>query len=127
MRISLIILTRNEREGSAALIPSLPKGISDDIFCVDGGSTDGTPEVLRGLGIRVIDQKARGRGDAFRVARQEMRGDAAIFFSPDGNEDVGDLPKFKGLLEAGADLVIASRMMPGSRNEEDDQFFRWRK
>jgi hypothetical protein len=31
------------------------------------------------------------------------------------------------LLEQGADLVIASRMMKGARNEEDGQLLRWRK
>lgn len=50
-----------------------------------------------------------------------------MFFSPDGNEDIRDLSKFRPLLEAGADLVIASRMMTGAKNEEDDNFFRPRK
>jgi hypothetical protein len=53
--------------------------------------------------------------------------DAYIFFSPDGNEDPADLPKFRGYLESGSDLVIASRMMIGARNEEDDQILRLRK
>src|SRR5262249_54031473 len=44
-----------------------------------------------------------------------------------GNEDPTDLPKFRHHLEAGADLVIASRMMTGAVNEEDHQFIRTRK
>ena len=50
-----------------------------------------------------------------------------VFFSPDGNENLEDIPKFKKYLREGYDLVIASRMMKGARNEEDDQLFRWRK
>ena len=50
-----------------------------------------------------------------------------FFFSPDGNEAVEDIKKFKPLLAQGAEIVIASRMMKESHNEEDGQLFRWRK
>ena len=70
---------------------------------------------------------SRGRGEAFRIAFQTAAGDALIFFSPDGNEDPDDIPKFRDQLEAGHDLVIASRMMAGAHNEEDDELLRWRK
>ena len=53
--------------------------------------------------------------------------EALIFFSPDGNETPEDILKFRPLLEQGNDIVIASRMMKGAHNEEDDHIFRWRK
>jgi len=53
--------------------------------------------------------------------------DAYLFFSPDGNEDLADLRKFRQHLNEGADLVIASRMMNGAVNEEDGHFFKFRK
>lgn len=127
MRLSLVILTKNEIEGARILIPRLPRAVADEIFCVDGGSTDGTREFLASQNIRVVSQTSPGRGEAFRIARREAAGDALLFFSPDGNEALEDLPRFRPLLEQGADLVIASRMMESSRNEEDERFFRWRK
>ena len=61
------------------------------------------------------------------MALEQVEADAYVFFSPDGNEDVRDLPKFKPLLEGGADLVIASRMMRGAVNEEDIHLLKPRK
>lgn len=131
MRITLCILTRNERPCVEIVFPQLPKpgphAGFDDIVVVDGGSTDGTKEYFESRGIRILGQSRRGRGQAFQIAFDEVDSDAYIFFSPDGNEDPKDLPKFRPLLEQGYDLVIASRMMKGAKNEEDDQFLRLRK
>jgi glycosyltransferase involved in cell wall biosynthesis len=99
----------------------------DAIVVVDGGSTDGTVEYFAERGMRVLGQSRRGRGHAFQIAFEEVETDAYIFFSPDGNEDPKDLGKFRPLLEGGADLVIASRMMKGARNEEDEHFIKLRK
>jgi len=106
--------------------PSLDSGF-DNLVAIDGGSTDGTEEYYRERGVPVIGQSRRGRGDAFLLAFEQVEADAYIFFSPDGNEDVRDLPKFKPLLEDGADLVIASRMMRGAVNEEDIHLLKPRK
>lgn len=97
------------------------------MYAVDGGSTDGTLEFFSERAVPVISQSKRGRGQAFQLAFAEIEADAFIFFSPDGNENPEDLPRFRPLLEQGADIVIASRMMEGARNEEDDQTLRWRK
>src|SRR5262249_49804722 len=131
MNILLCMLVRNERECIQAILPTLPKPGGDSGFdrmvAVDGGSTDGTVELLRAAGIEVVQQERRGRGQACIEAMERFEADAYLFFSPDGNEDVADLPKFRALLDAGADLVIASRMMPGAVNEEDGQLIKPRK
>ncbi len=131
MYVVLCLLTRNERECLEIVYPTLPAPSAaagyDEIVAIDGGSTDGTLDFYAKQQVRVVGQSRRGRGEAFLVAFRELRADAYIFFSPDGNEDVKDLPKFRPLLERGADLVIASRMMPGAVNEEDEQLLRFRK
>ncbi len=129
MRRSLVILTLNEIIGVKALLPQLPahtQGI-DEVLAVDGGSTDGTCECLQEHGIRIVGQSRRGRGEAFRVAMRESTGDHVVFFSPDGNEDLRDIPRLFEALAAGADIAIASRFLPGARNEEDDQWLPLRK
>ena len=99
----------------------------ESIYAIDGGSTDGTLEILADYKIPVLSQSKRGRGQAFHVAFSEIMADAYLFYSPDGNEDEKDLGKFKQYLENGADLVIASRMCKDAFNEEDVHFFKWRK
>jgi len=88
----------------------------DRLIAVDGGSTDGTLEILRAFGIEVMTQSRPGRGAACIEAIETHEAEAYLFFSPDGNEDPADLAKFRPHLLEEADLVIASRMMPGAVN-----------
>jgi glycosyltransferase involved in cell wall biosynthesis len=127
MKLSLVFLTLNEITGVSAIFPQIPLDAVDEVVAVDGGSKDGTREYFRDHGVRVLDQVSKGRGEAFRIAMEEVTGDAVIFFSPDGNEDPADIPKFRALLDQGYDIVIASRMMRGAWNEEDGQFLKLRK
>lgn len=126
MKSSLIILTLNEIEGVRTLYDRIPFDAADECFVVDGGSVDGTMEFFKERGIRVVPQEIKGRGEAFRIAVKEAKGDQLVFFSPDGNENPGDIPKLLELLTKGYDIAIASRFLSGSKNEEDDLYFPWR-
>lgn len=127
MKLALCILTYNEVDCVNKIIPTLDTTEFDDVFAVDGGSTDGTLDIYKKYGIRVVPQISRGRGEAFRLAEKSTDADAIVYFSPDGNENPEDFIKFHSLLEAGNDIVIASRMMKGAFNEEDVFWWRPRK
>lgn len=127
MKISLVILTRNEIVGLRALWEKIPLSAVDEVLAVDGGSTDGTVEFLKHQGVRVFSQTVRGRGEAFRMAFSSTDSEALIFFSPDGNENPSDIPRFRPLLEAGSAMVIANRMTGGGKNEEDEKLLPLRK
>jgi glycosyltransferase involved in cell wall biosynthesis len=61
-RISVIIITRNEARRIRACLESL--GWADEIIVVDQNSTDGTDEICRNFGARVISREmSRGFGD----------------------------------------------------------------
>ena len=94
---------------------------------MDGGSTDGSIEFYKKNNIRFFKQKEKGRGAAIIEAFKITKSDALIFFSPDGNENILDVKKIIKYLKEENDLVIASRMIKGARNEEDDKFFTFRK
>lgn len=60
MRLSVIIITRNEAPVIAACLRSLP--VHDEVIVVDSGSTDGTQAICRSLGARVIEADWPGFG-----------------------------------------------------------------
>ncbi|MFH2202530.1 MAG: glycosyltransferase family 2 protein [Elusimicrobiota bacterium] len=127
MKRSLILLTYNEIEAAPKVLENVPLDCADEVIAVDGGSQDGTIDFLRSKGLRVAVQEKRGRGIAFQVGMEESQGDHVVYFSLDGNEDPDDIPKLFAVLEEGADIAIASRMMRGAFNEEDVQWIRLRK
>lgn len=127
MKISLVFVTRNEVRGLEEVFPRVPLSSVDDVFAIDAGSTDGTIEFFERHGIPVHLQKERGLGAAMLEARLHATGDALIYFHPDGNEDPADIPEFGARLRAGAPFVVASRMIAGASNEEDESLWRPRK
>ncbi len=126
IRSTLVILTRNEIIGMKALIKKIPFDQVDEAFVIDYNSTDGTKKFVKKNKIRLINQVKPGRGEAFRLAVRLAKGNHLVFFSPDGNENPQDIPRLLKLLAQGADLAIASRFLPKSWNEEDDQVFKFR-
>jgi len=131
MKIMLCILVLNEYECLKVILPKLFDSSNvksfHKILAIDGGSVDGSVELLSKYGIEVFKQKTKGRGGAIIDVINYYNVDSYVFFSPDGNEDINDLYNFKLFLEKGFDLVIASRMMKGGINEEDRNFFKFRK
>lgn len=131
MKIALCLLVKNEYPCLKIMMPRMRPYLNSNefsgVYAIDGGSTDGTVEFLKENNVTVISQSKKGRGQAFHHAFNDIDADAYVFYSPDGNEDEKDLPKFRGFLESGNDLVIASRMCEGAVNEEDIHIFRWRK
>lgn len=117
----------NELEGCKKDAPQLPRAAFDEIFAVDGGSTDGTVEYLESQMIRVYRQPKPGLNAAYVHANSLATGDAVVVFFPKGTVPPRDLLQFRPYFELGYDLVIGSRQVPGSMNEEDGQWLRPRK
>ena len=118
MKTTLIVLTLNEIEGVKSIMPRIDRNICDEIIVVDGGSSDGTIEYLTSNGFKVIGQREKGRGNAFRVGMENAKGDILVFFSPDGNEVPDDIPKLISKIKEGYDMVIASRFSKQSESHD---------
>lgn len=127
MTISLILLTWNELEGCKNDIPQIDRSQFDDIFCIDGGSTDGTVKYLESQGIRVYTQSAKGLNIACKDGVNHCQTDAFVFYHPKGSIPVEDTYKFREFFEKGYEFVVGSRMMKESHNEEDDKILKPRK
>jgi FkbM family methyltransferase len=61
-KLTVIIPCRNEREHIAACVASAQQ-IADEVLVADSGSTDGTPDIARGLGCRIIEREYGTSGD----------------------------------------------------------------
>jgi rSAM/selenodomain-associated transferase 2 len=65
-----------------SLAPGRERGLLRDIVLVDGGSTDGTPDLARSLGCRVLTAP-RGRGHQLRVGGDAGGGRWLLFLHAD--------------------------------------------
>jgi glycosyltransferase involved in cell wall biosynthesis len=108
-------------------VPALPLSAFEEVYAIDGGSTDGTIEYLTAQGIQVFQQETRTYNGAYRSAFDHCNTDALVLFHPKGSIDPDVVLKFRPLFDEGYDLVIASRIVPGSVNEEDDKLLKPRK
>jgi glycosyltransferase involved in cell wall biosynthesis len=61
-KLTVIIPCKNEREHLRASIASVA-GVADEVLVADSGSTDGTLEIARELGCRIIEREYRTSGD----------------------------------------------------------------
>lgn len=127
MKISLCLIVWNELEGCKFDVPKLPRDQFEEVYAVDGGSTDGTVEYLQAQGIPVHRQARKGLNAAYVQANALSQCDAVVVFFPKGTLPPRDLLKFRPLLEQGSQLVVASRQVKGSVNEEDGSPWRPRK
>ncbi len=127
MRISLCLMVWNELHGCKLDVPRLPRAAFDEVYAIDGGSTDGTAEYLREQGIPVHRQPRKGLNAAYWHAIEVSTADAVVVYFPKGTVPPEDVLKFRPLLEAGNALVVASRCLRGSRNEEDARLLKPRK
>lgn len=120
MKFTLLVMTLNEVDGLANIMPRVDQSHFHQIVIVDGGSTDGSIEWAKEHGFEVYIQKQRGFRHAYAEVWPLVTGDAVITFSPDGNSVPELLPQLIDKMHEGYDMVIASRYAQGAKSEDDD-------
>jgi glycosyltransferase involved in cell wall biosynthesis len=77
---------------------------------VDNGSSDGSADVARRMGVEVVDETRRGFGAACFAGLIHATSPLVAFMDADASLDPGDLPSVVAPVEAGrADLVLGAR------------------
>jgi glycosyltransferase involved in cell wall biosynthesis len=126
-KTSLCFIVWNEKLGCERDLPQFDLNEFDEVFAIDGGSTDGTVEVLRQHGVVVRPQIRLSLNAAYWQAVEASACENIVVFFPKGTLDPSIAKEMKLLLLAGNEMVVASRLIKGARNEEDDSLFRPRK
>ena len=89
------------------------RGIEAEIIVADNGSTDGSRELARANGVRVIPVALRGYGAALYAGLSAARGRYCILGDSDDSYDFARLDPFLEQLRQGVDLVIGDRFAGG--------------
>ena len=85
-------------------------GISGEVIVADNGSTDGSAELARAAGARVVHEPRRGYGSAYLAGFAAARGDYIVMADADLTYDFAEIPRFVKELDDGAQLVMGDRM-----------------
>jgi glycosyltransferase involved in cell wall biosynthesis len=88
-------------------------GVEVEIVIADNGSTDGSQQIARDAGARVVDVAERGYGSALAAGIAAARGRFVIMGDADDSYDFAHLGPFVERLRAGDDLVMGNRFAGG--------------
>jgi dolichol-phosphate mannosyltransferase len=123
MRVLVVLPTYNEIENIEDVLRRTRAALPEaDILVIDDGSPDGTADRAEKLdeelgGIEVLRRAAKaGLGSAYRAGFRVglARGyDVMIEMDSDLSHDPAVLPELVAAIDAGADLAIGSRYVPG--------------
>lgn len=121
--LSIIIPCFNEKSTIEEIIVQIKKvKIKKEIIIVDGGSTDGTKEILKEKlekqVNKVIYTKTIGKGEAVSKGIKEATGDIIIIQDADLEYDPMDYKKvIEPILQDKADVVYGSRFLNKENNK----------
>jgi glycosyltransferase involved in cell wall biosynthesis len=88
LSVSVVIPTWNEAKGIAYTLRTIP-ALVDEVVVVDACSSDGTADIARANGARVIPEIRRGYGRAFKTGFNAAKGDILISADGDGTYPIG--------------------------------------
>lgn len=109
--VGVVIPTRNEAAAIAHVLAAMPAWVTA-VVVADYRSDDGTPEMARRHGARVVDLARPGYGHACLAAIAALPPvDVIAFVDGDAADDLGAMAQLVGPVARGeADLVIGSRL-----------------
>jgi dolichyl-phosphate beta-glucosyltransferase len=128
LELSVVIPAYNEEDRLKKHLPGIKSylaGKSFEIIVVNDGSQDGTARVAQELDVRLIDlQPNRGKGGAVKAGMLAAQGRYVLFTDADQSTPIGEVEKLLAKLDAGYDMAIGSRAVPGAKVEQPQVWYR---
>jgi glycosyltransferase involved in cell wall biosynthesis len=114
-KVSVVIPCLNEAENieecvQRALTAMQGAGIDGEVVVSDNNSTDGSGELARNAGARVVHETRPGYGSAYLAGFGAARGEYIVMADADLTYDFAEIPRFVEELDKGAQLVMGDRM-----------------
>jgi glycosyltransferase involved in cell wall biosynthesis len=110
--VTVVLPCLNEAESLPGVLARLPSGYT--ALVVDNGSSDGTAEVARRGGARVVEESRPGYGAAVHAGVLAADTPVVAVLDGDGSLDPRELPKLVAELDRGADMAVGRRRpLPG--------------
>ena len=104
----VVLPVLNERDALPWVLERMPAGYEPIV--VDNGSSDGSGELARSLGARVVVEPRPGFGAACFAGLTAARAEVVCFMDCDASFDPRELPRVADPVAAGgADLVLGAR------------------
>ena len=112
LRVGCVIPALNEADAIGKVIAEIPEWV-DRVVVGDNGSSDGTPDVARAAGARVVHQPERGYGAACLAAIEALGDvDVIVFIDGDYSDFPGDMADLVDPIARGdVDFVVGSRVL----------------
>lgn len=116
--VSVILPCLNEAETLEACIVKAMRTMHDhfidgEVIVADNGSTDGSIEIAKRLGARVVHVSRKGYGSALQGGIAAARGKYIVMGDADDSYDFTHIPRFLEKLREGEDLVMGNRFLGG--------------
>lgn len=118
LELTVVLPCLNEAETVAvcvrkALRALQDNGIAGEVVVADNGSTDGSQDLARAEGARVVDVETKGYGSALRSGIHAARGKYVLMADADDSYDLSHIPRFIENLRKGSDVVMGNRFRGG--------------
>src|SRR5215813_8823188 len=115
-KITVIIPCLNEEQGVEQVLKRVPAFV-DETIVVDNGSTDGTSEVARNFGAKVIREDVRGYGRSYKTGFSKATGDLIVTLDGDHSYPPDAISYLlEAFLHLDVDFLNASRFPVRDRN-----------
>lgn len=113
--LSIIIPAKNEALGLEHVLPKILNCFTGvEIIVIDDGSTDGTCDVAKSLGVHAIRHPySKGNGASIKTGLRAVSGDIVVCMDADGQHKPEDIQLLLNELDKGYDMVVGSRNHKG--------------